>query len=104
MNGLWQGVYDGKRLDTTPGADGPFAPPAGFEGDADAYIALLRRRFGPPESRVFEHIAVKQQLMMVARQHCNGETHEYLGPYAEAARGIIEQLSKKWTPDAWRTA
>ena len=32
-------------IDTTPGEPGPFAPPAGWQGDAEAYRALLRERW-----------------------------------------------------------
>lgn len=38
-------TIDLRNVDTTPGADCPFAPPLGFEGGPDAYGAWLFQQF-----------------------------------------------------------
>src|SRR5690554_1867620 len=67
-------------VNTTPGANNVFAPPAGWEGDESEYIRLIRYRYTDMQYR--------QQINVVARRMINSRrgTVPITGPYAEAAQ------------------
>jgi len=77
-----------RHVDTHPGAEGgnPFTPPAGFDGDADAYVALMQARY--------LQVGYGQHMVCMARRMTQPNRYplEYSGPYAEQARGIINRL------------
>ncbi|MCP1675485.1 hypothetical protein J2T57_002635 [Natronocella acetinitrilica] len=79
--GHWQGVFDVLVIDTTPGADGPFAPPEHWQGDRAAYKTLIRERYS-------RNRGAHQQIETTARL----TGHAITGPYAEYARQIIEAV------------
>jgi len=70
--------------DTTPGAGGPFAPPAGWSGDADAYHALMRERYR-------DDPMLRQWMVLAVRRR--GEIR-WRGPWAAEARVIVERLAE----------
>lgn len=79
------GVLDLSKHDTTPGAFGPLAPPAGWEGDEKAYLNLMRRRY--------QDVGARQHLVFAARIHAGSpETVTVTGPYREAALTVLNGL------------
>jgi hypothetical protein len=71
------------RIDTTPGLPGPFSPPAGWQGEADAYRDLLRR--------LYRHdSAARQQIAYVARRR---DQVRVTGPHAAAVLDILDTLA-----------
>lgn len=82
--GHWRGVFNVLQIDTTPGGQGPFAPPAGWLGDDEVYRALLRDRYRDDR-------AAKQQMALTAS--LLGQV--YTGPYAQVAREVIDSLRKQ---------
>lgn len=81
-----QGQFMTREVDTEPGARGPFAPPAGFEGDADAYLALMRNRYATDPG-------ARQQMHIYSR----GVAPAYLGPYADQARALLNRIRESRT-------
>lgn len=73
------------RIDTTAGSPGPFAPPMDWEGAAEAYRALLRRRYRADP-------AARQQMAVVAR---HADDVQVTGPWAVHALDVIEKLSSR---------
>lgn len=84
----YYGVIDLGHLDTTPGAEGPLAPPSGFAGDAEAYTALLRRRY--------TDMGAHQHIVLAARRLGRPDRYssplELTGPYKETALGVLSKL------------
>lgn len=80
----WQGQFDMSLIETAPGAAGPFAPPADWQGTADSYRALLRQRFAACP-------AARQQIGAVARRL--GKVY-FTGPWAEQAQTIAPAVSE----------
>lgn len=73
------GVIDFSRIDTLPGSLGPFAPPAGWQGDYRQYL----------QTRFDEDIGVRQQIAVVGRVLVNqagGTATRFVGPHAVEAR------------------
>lgn len=72
------GVIDFSRIDTLPGSLGPFAPPAGWQGDYRQYL----------QTRFDEDIGVRQQIAVVGRIIVlEGRTApRFVGPHAVEAR------------------
>jgi len=71
------------RIDTSPGAAGPFAPPVDWQGELDGYVVMMRQRFAR------DPIA-RQQIGVVARR---ADLVHFVGPWAEQARIIAEAVS-----------
>lgn len=81
------GVIDFSRIDTTPGAQSAFAPPAGWQGNGWDYEELMRLRF--------RHDAgARQHLLIAAMDRRSGMQVAFVGPYAEQARSITEKLAR----------
>jgi hypothetical protein len=73
------GVIDFSLIDTMPGGFGPFAPPAGWQGD---YRKFLKARFDGD-------IGARQQIAVVGRillRKIEGKPSEFLGPNAVEAK------------------
>lgn len=73
------GVIDFSRIDTRPGGFGPFAPPAGWQGDYRQYL----------QARFDGDIGVQQQIAVVGRilvRPAGGTATRFLGPHAVEAR------------------
>jgi hypothetical protein len=77
----WGQVEDA-RIDIAAGAPGPFAPPAGWEGDDADYLVLMRRRYRSDPGAAQEMTATARRL----------EHTRFEGPWAEAARRIAERI------------
>lgn len=79
------GVIDFSRSDTLPGGCGPFAPPAGWQGD---YRQCLQARFD-------DDIGVRQQITVVSRIlvcPAGRSATRFLGPHAVAAREFARSV------------
>ena len=75
------------QVDTHPGATGPFAPPADWDGDAVAYLQLMRQRY--------RHPGIAQQMVVTARMYrgeSRSEQVELEGPWAEEAQKILRSV------------
>ena len=73
------GVIDFSRIDTQPGSCGPFAPPAGWQGDYRQYL----------QTRFDGDIGVRQQVAVVGRilvRLESGTAPRFFGPHAVEAR------------------
>lgn len=83
-------ALDATLIDTTPGAHrlSPFSPPSGWEGDAAAYLDLMRQRF--------KCLDFSQRLGFVAGFACRYPV-QYQGPFAEQARRVIEGINRSKT-------
>ena len=73
------GVIDFSRIDTRPGGFGPFAPPAGWQGDYRQYL----------QERCDGDIGVQQQIAVVGRilvRKRDDSPAQFLGPHVVEAR------------------
>lgn len=85
------GVYCVLPIDTTPGANHVFAPPAGWTGSEQAYLQLIRRRWAT-------QLGASQQIFIASRRvRRNPEKAEYVGPFADAARYVLKSLNEQTT-------
>ncbi len=73
------GVIDFSLIDTMPGGQGAFAPPAGWQGD---YRQFLRTRFDS-DCGARQHIAVVGRRLFIKIE---GKPSEFLGPHAVEAK------------------
>ena len=84
-NQSFWGVFSCQAIDTTPGANDPFAPPKEWDGDDASYIDLLRRRY--------KHLATRQRMYLSAKAYVY---HPYdmciEGPYADILPGVLEKI------------
>jgi len=71
-----------QQINTNPGAGGPFAPPAGWDGSGDDYRELLRERYRS------DH-AARQQIAVVAKRL---RSVSFNGHWAIEARKIAEAV------------
>lgn len=69
------GLINLNRIDTTPGANGAFAPPNGFSGEYRKFM-VEQLAIDP---------GVRQHVACVARRLPASEPPEFVGPYAGAA-------------------
>lgn len=81
----YYGLIDLARHDTTPGAVGPLAPPTGWQGDDNAYLALIRQRYRGD-------IGVRQHLAFAARIIRGGNRVVVTGPFRAAALYVLDKL------------
>lgn len=83
-------IVDTTLVDTSPGGypNNPFAPPSGWEGNAEAYVLLMRERFQRDPW-------LRQRLGMVAFYHRNGRPYRVIGPWREAMEGIIVAVCRR---------
>ncbi len=81
-------IMDASVVETASGAQGvhPFSPPAGWEGDAGDYLALMRRRFAD--------MNFKQEIMFVAYFRKRGYNIEIKGPFASQASDILDAVCR----------
>lgn len=87
------GLHDFARLDTTPGADSPFAPRSDWHPSPDEYVDALRAYCRSP-------CGPRQHLMALARHAVvrrdrGGCLPEIAGPYAEPLRKILGAFVEK---------
>lgn len=88
------GVFNVRRISTTPGADnGPFAPPQGFTGGPGEYMDLIRDRF-------HGDIGDQVRFASYARAFRNGFPMEISGPYELVARAALKKIVKRLFPPA----
>jgi hypothetical protein len=83
-------IVDTTLVDTSPGGypNNPFAPPSGWEGNAEAYVLLMRERFQRDPW-------LRQRLGMVAFYHRNKRPYQVIGPWREAMVGIIVAVCRR---------
>lgn len=81
------GVINLAHHDTTPGAKSPLAPPAGWNGDDEAYLALMRHRYQSDPG-------VRQHLALAARIYADISIKDIsvTGPYQGAALKVLKPL------------
>jgi len=87
---------DLSRIDTTPGVDSPFAPPADFAGGEEGYDRWLEReyRYGSP---------VFPQMMFVLTRLIHGTAFipvEITGPYASRLQAAVRRMHMRLKSDA----
>jgi hypothetical protein len=72
-------------VSTEPGSEGhhPFTPPAGWTGNGQDYIALMRDRY-----REIEHGQRMVVTVLIGRRI----PLQITGPFAEQAREVLEKL------------
>ncbi|WP_342632819.1 hypothetical protein [Marinobacter alkaliphilus] len=83
-------VFSAVPVQTTPGANHVFAPPEGWFGTNEDYLALMRKRWA-------EGGLVKHQMGFTARFVMNRSAMPESvieGPYAEQAMTIITRIAK----------
>lgn len=80
-------LVDFRNLETTPGSQGPFAPPANFRGSAHHYAACLKLTIGQNRARY-------QQVAALIGAKNKGVPVKFVGPYAEAAEQVVEDITK----------
>lgn len=85
-------TLDARVIDTTPGAhqQSPFAPPAGWEGDAQVYMQLMRERY--------KAVSYAQRLGFAAR-FARSNSVLCIGPFAEQARMVLAGLVRNSNHD-----
>lgn len=82
-------VMDASIIETASGAAPgvhPFSPPEGWEGDANAYLALMRGRFAD--------MNFKQEIMFAAYLRKRGGKVEIKGPFANQASDILDAVCR----------
>lgn len=83
------GAIEALPIDTRPGENHVFSPPAGFNGGFGAYRYEMQRRWA-------ESIAARQQIsicLSAFENNSDKETNEnFIGPYAEKAKEILIKL------------
>lgn len=87
------GLHDFARLDTTPGANSPFAPRANWHPSPEEYVDALRAYCRSP-------CGPRQHLQALARhavtrKERGGCLPEVTGPYAESLGQILAALIRK---------
>jgi len=80
----WEGQADMREIDTTPGADGPYAPPRDWDGSGSQYVSIMRALYTG-------YASVRQQMQAAARRL---PMLTFNGPYAEEAREITSQIAQ----------
>lgn len=92
-NGEWCGAHNSGVLDSSPGGEGPFAPPHDFSGSGDDYMEFMRERY-----RDKSQFAARQQISCVMyRRHSVGATFTIIGPYADRVETIISAFAALFT-------
>lgn len=79
------GAVNFRCINTEPGAGTAFAPPAGFEGDDQAYVQYMRERW-KSDPGVRQHVAV------AGRRLIRGDEVVFVGRYANEARRIAQAV------------
>lgn len=81
-------IMDASHVETAPGAAGvhPFSPPDGWDGDADAYVELMRERY--------KSMNFKQEILLIAFFRKRGGETRFTGPFAREAKGILDALCR----------
>ena len=84
---MGKGRLDLTVIDTSPGSDGPMAPPQGWEGHARDYWQWMREcyRHNP---------GARQAMNLIARNYDNPRGHPIVitGPFDEVAVQIIRKI------------
>lgn len=84
------GTINFARINTDPGADSAFAPPAGWQGN---YIQYMRDRWK-------DDFGVRQHVAVVGRMLAREEQVEFCGRFADEARRIADATWKHYAPQA----
>jgi hypothetical protein len=79
------GAVNFRCIDTEPGADTAFAPPAGFAGDDKAYAQYMRERWKCDPG-------VRQHLAVAGYRLTRGDEVVFVGRYADEARRIAQAV------------
>lgn len=84
-----QGVFQALPIDTRPGENHVFSPPAGFNGDAGLYRREMLRRWK-------DSVAAKQQIQIAVTAFEKNSDKDvkslFVGPYADKAMEIVIKL------------
>lgn len=92
---MFAAITDLSRIDTTPGSEGPFAPPAEFAGGDSEYEAWLKGRWSRcPATRQF--MFVTSRMMYGA----HFAAVDVAGPYASGFKRGVRRLHDKLKSDA----
>jgi len=77
-------------IDTRSGLanDNPFSPPADWEGDGDAYVQLLRERFGHDPW-------LRQWLGILALRVPQGHQYTVIGPWQREIDRVVASVINK---------
>lgn len=84
-------ITDLSRVDTTPGCGSPFAPPLGFQGDAEAYGAWFNKEY-QESLRLSQYVYVLWRFRTATG---TGRCGTFEGPYAERLRLAMERYAAK---------
>lgn len=76
---------DFHRLDTSPGSQGPFAPPVSFRGTAVQFEACLKLAICQNRER-YEQVA----NLLDARK--KGVLVKFVGPFAESVESVLVEI------------
>ena len=87
------GLHDLGRLDTTPGANSPFAPRADWHPSPEEYVDALRSYCRSPCGPRQHLLALARHA--VVRRDRGGCLPEIAGPYTESLRKILEAFIEK---------
>ncbi len=79
------GLFDLSCIDTTPGANGLFSPPDGFDGDGDDYIKFLRERYR--NKRYSQLFALQKHFFE------KGIKITFNGPFSDQAKSALIKMS-----------
>lgn len=82
------GTFSLYCLDTTPGANSPFAPPLGWDRDAQSYLKLMWWRYK-------NDVQARQQLHCLARRMSSSNAKNqvtYAGPFSLQAQQVINYV------------
>lgn len=82
--GVPMGVIDLSEMDTAPGNNNPFSPPAHWAGSQEDYIELMRSRNRSQDGF--------QQFFVAARQRIVENDVTFSGPFNEVADKMLNSL------------
>ena len=82
--GVAMGIINLIEMDTTPGNNNPFSPPAHWAGSQEEYVDLMRLRNRSEDGF--------QQFFVAARQRILQQDVKFLGPFNEVADKMLNSL------------
>jgi len=83
------GIHNVLPINTTPGANHVFAPPAGWSGSSQDYLNLIRWRWA-------SQLDARQQISFARRFTLRRpEATRYVGPFADQAQYVVKSLNEQ---------
>lgn len=88
--GMAVGVFQTLPVETRPGENHVFSPPAGFQGDEAQYRKIMRARWE-------HHLGASQQIAITAQGLAGNANpkEQVTGPYAQPAYQILRYLQRE---------